>query len=135
MPGSHSTSLATMKRGYQGVSRGDLMRRDMSRKRASARKRAESKQTEAEIMSTAVRTVSGMGMGWLFASYPDRATLSIPGSTGRGVDTRLLVAAVTKGLVLTNQVKGDTAARISEVGDAAAVLFGHDLAVSFVTKG
>ena len=51
------------------------------------------------------------------------------------MDTRLLVAAVTKGLVLTNQVKGDTAARISEVGDAAAVLFGHDLAVSFVTKG
>jgi len=73
-------------------------------------------------------------MGWLFASYPNAANLSIPGSKGAGVDTRLLVAAGTKALVLTGQVKGDTADRISEIGDAAAVLFGHDLAVTFVNK-
>ena len=128
-------SSAMMKKGYTGVSRETLMKRDMSRKRASAKKRAEKSAVESELMSTAVRTASGAGMGWLFASYPDLASLSIPGSAGKGVDTRLLVAAVTKGLCLTGQIKGDTAKRVSEVGDAAAVLFGHDLAVSYVTKG
>jgi len=129
-----SAHMAKVKKTYTGVSRGDLMRRDIARKRATARKRAEAKNSEKELIATGVRTAAGMGMGWLFASYPKAAQLSIPGSTGKGVDTRLLVAAITKAAVLTGQVKGDTADRVSEIGDAAAVLFGHDLAVSFVSK-
>jgi len=38
---------------YTGVSRSDLMRRDMARKRAASKKRADGKKQEQELMSTA----------------------------------------------------------------------------------
>ena len=131
---SMSAHMATMKKSYSGVSRSDLMRRDMARKRKAKRMRAEGEVKEKELVATGVRTAAGMGMGWLFASYPGAAQIAIPGSEGRGIDTRLLVAAGTKTLVLAGYLKGETAARVSEIGDAAAVLFGHDLAVNFVNK-
>ncbi len=119
---------------YTGVSRSDLMRRDMARKRAASRKRAEGQERDKEIVSSAVRTVAGGVMGWAFASYPGAASLSIPGSAGAGIDTTLLVGVGAKLAALGGVVTGDAADRVSEIGDAALVLFAAGMAQDFVAK-
>ncbi len=119
---------------YTGVSRSDLMRRDMARKRAASKKRADGKKQEQELMSTAVRTVAGAAMGWTFASYPEASSLSIPGSSGQGIDTTLLVGVGAKLAALGGVVTGDAADRVSEIGDAALVLFAAGMAQDFVAK-
>ncbi|MCP4244107.1 MAG: hypothetical protein GY772_26450 [bacterium] len=115
---------------YTGVSRSDLMRRDLSRKRAASKKRADGKKQEQELMATGVRAASGAAMGWAFASYPQAASLSIPGSSGAGVDTTLLVGVGAKLAVLG----ADAPEWVSQVGDAALVLFAAGMAQDFVTK-
>jgi len=85
-------------------------------------------------MSTAVRTVAGAAMGWTFASYPEASSLSIPGSSGQGIDTTLLVGVGAKLAALGGVVTGDAADRVSEIGDAALVLFAAGMAQDFVAK-
>ncbi len=103
-------------------------------KRAASKKRADGKKQVQELMSTAVRTVAGAAMGWTFASYPEASSLSIPGSSGQGIDTTLLVGVGAKLAALGGVVTGDAADRVSEIGDAALVLFAAGMAQDFVAK-